>query len=107
LKIEVLYMPDCPHLPVTLMRLKEVLAAAGVAAEIHEVAVTNMAMAGELRFCGSPTIRINGRDIAAESEDVGNFALSCRLYPGDKQRGIPPVHMIQRAVRDAQATENP
>jgi hypothetical protein len=89
------------------MKLKEILAAGGVAAEIHEVAVTNAAMAEALRFCGSPTIRINGRDIAAESEDVGNFALSCRLYPGDKQRGIPPVDMIQRAVRDAQATENP
>jgi hypothetical protein len=107
LKVEVLYVPECPHLPVTLMRLKEVMAAAGVAAEIHEVAVTNMAMAGELRFCGSPTIRINGHDIAGEAEGVGHFALSCRLYSGNEQLGVPPVDMIQRAVCDAQATENP
>jgi Domain of unknown function (DUF2703) len=106
-RIEVLYVPDCPHLPAALLRLREILAADGVAAEIQEVAVTNMAMAKTLRFCGSPTIRINGRDIAGESEDVGNFAMSCRLYPGAKQRGVPPMEMIRRAVRQAKATENP
>jgi hypothetical protein len=106
-KIEVFYVPECPHLPATLMRLKEVLAAASVAGEIHEVAVTNMVMAEELQFCGSPTIRINGRDIAGESEDAGHFALSCRLYSGDEQLGVPPVDMIRRAVREARATENP
>jgi hypothetical protein len=42
------------------MRLREILAADGVTAEIHEVAVTNMSMAKTLRFCGSPTIRSMG-----------------------------------------------
>ena len=106
MKIEVFYVPDCPHHPTSLMRLREVLAADGVAAEIREVAVTNMQMAEALRFCGSPTIRINGRDIAGESKDVGNFAMSCRLYPGAKQPGVPPVEMIRRAVREARATDN-
>lgn len=107
MKIEVLYVPDCPHHPAALLRLHEILAAEGVAAAIHQVAVSNLAMAKALRFCGSPTIRINGRDIAGESEDVGNFAVSCRLYPGSKQMGVPPVEMIRRAVREARTIENP
>jgi glutaredoxin len=107
LKIEVFYVPECPHHPATLRRLREILAADGVAAEIHEVAVRNAAMAKALRFCGSPTIRINGRDIAGESEEVGNFAVSCRLYQGAEQPGVPPAEMIRRAVREARATENP
>jgi hypothetical protein len=88
------------------MRLRKILAADGVTAEIHEVAVTNMVMAEALRFCGSPTIRINGLDIAGESEGAGNFAVSCRLYPGTKQHGVPPVEMIRRAVREARTTGN-
>ena len=107
MKIEVFYVPECPHHPAALLRLKEILAADGVAAEIQEVAVTNAAMAEALRFCGSPTIRINGRDIAGESEDAGNFAVSCRLYLGAKQPGVPPGEMIRRAVRGARAAENP
>ncbi len=106
MRIEVLYVPDCPHLPAALLRLHEILAAEGVAAAIHQVAVSNLAMAKALRFCGSPTIRINGRDIAGESEEVSHFAMSCRLYPGAKQPGVPPVEMIRRAVREARATEN-
>jgi hypothetical protein len=88
------------------MRLKEILAADGVTAEICEVAVANMAVAEALRFCGSPTIRINGRDIAGQPEDMSSFAMSCRLYPGAKQAGVPPAEMIRRAVREARAEEN-
>ena len=55
-------------------------------------------MADELGFSGSPTIRINGRDVAGESRKAQSFALSCRLYPGSKQVGLPPVEMIHRAV---------
>jgi hypothetical protein len=55
MKIEVLYVPDCPYHPVALLRLREVLAAEGVAADISEVAVKDMATAKALRFGGSPT----------------------------------------------------
>jgi len=106
LKIEVLYVPDCPHHPAALLRLHEILTAEGVAVAIHQVAVSNLAMAKALRFCGSPTIRINGRDVEGESKDLGNFAMSCRLYPGATEAGVPPVEMIRRAVREARATEN-
>jgi hypothetical protein len=37
-----------------------------VANEIHEVAVNNSAAAEEFKFRGSPTIRINGRDVVGE-----------------------------------------
>jgi hypothetical protein len=101
MKIEVLYVPDCPHHPAAILKLKEVLAAEGIAADITEVAVNDMASAMALRFCGSPTIRINGRDVAEEFGSVQNFAVSCRLYPGSIEPGVPPLEMIRRAVRGA------
>lgn len=101
MKVEVLYVADCPTHPAAVKLVKQVLAAEGVEAEIHEVLVRDEGMANELEFCGSPTIRINGRDVAGESQDARRFALSCRLYPGSKQVGLPPAEMVHGAVLKA------
>jgi len=105
-KIEGLYVLDCPHYPAAMAELKNVLAAERIFAPISEVLVADPRMAETLRFPGSPTIRINGRDIAGESE-LQHFALSCRLYPGEKKPGVPPSEMIHRAVREAMRGEKP
>src|SRR5207247_11414310 len=96
-KVEVLYVADCPTHPAAVNLVKQVLAAEGVEAEIHEVLVRDEGMANELGFCGSPTIRINGRDVAGETKNARSLALSCRLYSGLKQVGLPPVDMVHRA----------
>ena len=101
MKVEVLYVAECPSHPAAVKLVKDVLAAQGVAADIHEVLVMDERMADELRFCGSPTIRIDGRDVAGESRKAQAIALSCRLYPGSKQIGLPPAEMIHRAVLEA------
>ena len=100
MKIEVLYVLDCPHYPAAMAELKNVLSAEGISDQIREVCVANARMAETLKFRGSPTIRINGRDVAGESEPQ-HFAVVCRLYPGQKQPGVPPAEMIHRAVREA------
>ncbi len=101
MKVEVLYIAECPSHLGAVKLLRDVLAAQAVTAEIHEVLVSDEGMASELRFRGSPTIRINGRDVAGESQEAESFALSCRLYPGSKQGGLPPAEMIHRAVLEA------
>jgi hypothetical protein len=58
-----------------------------------------------IQICGSPTIRINGRDISGESHSPQSFALACRMYPGAKAAGVPPLEMMQRAVREARLGE--
>ena len=98
MKVEVLYVAECPSHPAAVKLVKEVLAAEGIATEIQEVLVRDEGMADELKFSGSPTIRINGRDVAGESQNAQSFALSCRLYPGSKQSGLPPAELIHRAV---------
>jgi hypothetical protein len=106
-KVEVLYVAECPSHPAAVKLVKEVLAAEGVAADIHEVLVRDERMADELRFCGSPTIRINGRDVAGERQKEQNFALSCRLYSGSKQVGLPPAEVIHKAVLEARQEGRP
>jgi hypothetical protein len=105
-KVEVFYLPECPHHPSAVQRLRDVLSAEGVQTEITEVEVRDAGAAEQYRFCGSPTIRINGRDIAGEQHSRLSFALACRMYPGAQQVGVPPLEMMQRAVREARAGEN-
>jgi hypothetical protein len=104
-KVEVLYVAECPSHPAAVRMVKDVLAAEGVATEVHEVLVRNEEMAIELKFLGSPTIRVNGRDVAGEPRKEKSFALSCRLYPGSKQVGLPPAEVIHRAVFEARQGE--
>jgi len=101
MRVEVLYVAECPSHPAAVKLVRDVLDSEGVAAEVREVLVMDDRMAADLAFSGSPTIRINGRDIAGESSHAKTFGLSCRLYPGSVEIGLPPIEMVRRAVVEA------
>ncbi|MGB2645150.1 MAG: hypothetical protein WBG02_20470 [Candidatus Acidiferrum sp.] len=103
--VEVLYVAECPSHPAAVKLAKDVLAAEGITTEVNEVLVRDEQMASELKFPGSPTIRIDGRDVAGEPKTAKNFALSCRIYPGSKQIGLPPAEIVHRAVSEARQGE--
>jgi hypothetical protein len=105
MKVEIFYVADCPSQSAAVALVKNVLAAEGVEAEITEVLVTDEQTAHELRFPGSPTIRINGRDVA-EPPETG-FALKCRLYPGSLRIGLPPPELVRLAVAAAREGGKP
>lgn len=107
MKVEVLYVAECPSHPAAVKQVKDVLAAQGLSAEVHEVLVTHEEMASDLKFCGSPTIRINGRDVATEPSKAHSFALSCRFYADSKYAALPPAEMVLRAVIDAREEDEP
>ncbi len=101
MKIEVLYVAACPSHPAAVQLVRDVLVSEGVVAEICEVLITDDDMAKALLFPGSPTIRVNGRDVARESSERNICAMSCRLYPNSGQTGVSPVEWVRRAVLDA------
>jgi hypothetical protein len=105
MKVEILYVADCPSQSAAVALVKDVLAAQGVEAEITEVLVTDEQTAHELRFTGSPTIRINGRDVAEPAET--GFALKCRFYPGSLRIGLPPPELVRLAVAAASEEGKP
>jgi hypothetical protein len=61
MRIELLYFDGCPNHEALLPRLRELLA--GEAAKIDLRKVTDDEAAQRERFLGSPTIRVNGRDV--------------------------------------------
>ncbi|MGH9776255.1 MAG: hypothetical protein ACRD50_15075 [Candidatus Acidiferrales bacterium] len=102
MKIELLYVPDCPHRALALDRLREALAAEGIAEHISEILVSDSRMAQSLPFAGSPTILLNGRDIAASSPSP-TFGPACRLYEGGE--GAPSLSSLREALRTARILE--
>lgn len=106
-KIEVLYVAECRSHPAAVKLVKCVLAAQGVEAHIDEVLLSDARIASELRFRGSPSIRINGRDVTGESQEERGFALSCRLYSGSEHVDLPPAELIRRAVLEARQGDKP
>jgi hypothetical protein len=78
--VEVLTFEGCPHALPAIELVERVLAEAGVAATVRRVDIPDPATAAEMRFLGSPTIRVNGRDIEPGADDRDDFVLSCRVY---------------------------
>jgi hypothetical protein len=101
MKVEIFYVAGCPSHPGAVELVKSLLAEQGAAAEIHQILVEDQQSACELSFPGSPTIRINGRDVAGVPPGTSSFALNCRLYPGSEEMGLPSREAIRRAVSQA------
>ncbi len=104
MRIDFLYWEECPSHDEALRRLRAVLAEEGTAAEVAVTHVDTEALARALRFPGSPTIRVDGRDIQSEAA-AADGRLTCRLYLLDDGRPspLPSAEMIRRAIRTAQA----
>jgi len=63
MKIELLYLMDCPWCVKTKRLVREALKELKLKAEVKEILINTNAKAKKYGFVGSPTIRINGKDI--------------------------------------------
>ncbi len=99
MKVQLLSFPGCPNADAARQALRRALAAAELPPGIEEVDVTAPGTPAELRDWGSPTILVDGRDVAGS----GPTGPSCRLYDDAKggTRGVPPDEMIRMAVDGA------
>lgn len=105
--IDFLYYEDCPSHDKALDRLKGVLQEQGVDADITVIKVETEAQAQELEFIGSPTIRVEGRDIDPPPPDAF-YGLTCRAFrlEDDRISPLPSEHMIRAALRAAMRNLN-
>ena len=98
MKIQLLYFVGCPHVDETRRALLSALGACAITdAEVEELDVEAPATPPELRHWGSPTILIDGVDLAGETAPTG---LTCRLYPGGRVGGVPPRQLIEARLRE-------
>jgi len=79
MRIELLYVAGCPHCDLTRNRIQAVLNRLNLDTEVIEREITDVEEAKDLRFTGSPTLRVDGADVDPGNEGTA-YGLSCRLY---------------------------
>jgi len=100
MKIELFYWDGCPSYPEAHELLRSVLDERGVGDEIELREVTSNEEAQELGFPGSPTIRIDGRDVDPAGASAPP-SLSCRIYhlPDGRVSPVPSREQLEEALR--------
>jgi hypothetical protein len=89
--------------------VEKVVAETGVPAEVEVVDMTSEAEAHERRFLGSPTVRIEGRDVDQRLNGRREFTLADRIYRTDRGlAGWPDAEWVREALllAVAQTTTN-
>lgn len=111
MNIELLYFERCPHYKLALELLRKTLEANQILSPVKQINIKTEEMAKEMRFPGSPTIRIDGQDVepaSCSSNPSNDFGIRCRIYNvNGVPKGLPPADWIIDAVEKAGATKNP
>jgi hypothetical protein len=102
--VELLWWSGCPSWERALAELREEMEAAGLdgaSVEVREVASEGAAVRED--FVGSPTIRVDGRDVQPPSGEPAG--LTCRIYRLRDGRisPLPDRDDVREALRTAAA----
>jgi arsenate reductase len=100
--IEVLTTPGCPHAEDAIRKVGEIAARLAPESEVRVTTVRDADEAVALAVPGSPTVRLNGRDL--EDPEVGPPAFACRRYEGGA--GVPPTWLIEAGMLRALAPKH-
>lgn len=100
-RIELIYDEDCPNVQQARQNLRDALALAGLPGTWKEWDRNAPDSPDHARSFGSPTILVNGKDIAGFSKEEGN---NCRVYPSGEGglQGVPPVERIVLALGNSE-----
>jgi hypothetical protein len=104
-KIELLYIADCPNHQATLNIVEDVLREQGLTPDVAQIEVSSPAQAAVLSFFGSPTVRVDGKDVDPNANLFPSYGVSCRAYFVDgRLEGVPRRGWILNAVRSSKSS---
>jgi hypothetical protein len=97
--IEILYFDGCPNHQALLGHVPSLLEREGLTADIVLRNVLDHEHAIRERFLGSPTVRVDGRDIDPDAAQRADYGLKCRIYQTPAGlRGLPPDEWLLAAL---------
>ncbi len=103
--VELVYDKDCPNADKARINVCRALAQSGLAAQWREWEASSDATPPRLRGYGSPTVLVNGHDVAGATP---GDASSCRVYEvAGTRNGVPPTEVIVRALIAADQPKRP
>jgi hypothetical protein len=98
--VEILFLPGCPNYRAAARLVKDAIARSGVSGEIELRRIATVDEAEREHFLGSPTVRIDGRDIEPDAGVREDYGLKCRLYRSETgTSGVPPQEWIIDGIR--------
>lgn len=99
MQVEILYFDGCPNHEQATRLVERLLGELEIEAEIQLVPVPDPETAERLAFLGSPTIRVDGRDVEAGADERRGGVLACRVYPtAAGPSGIPDEQWVSEAL---------
>lgn len=98
-RIEILARKDCPSRGMAIAVVERVVAETGVPVEVVVVDMTSHEQARKRRFLGSPTVRVDGRDVDQRLNGQREFTLADRVYRTDRGlSGWPDAEWVREAL---------
>jgi hypothetical protein len=96
--VEVMTFEGCPHAADALTLARRVATLTGSATEVRLVNVAEHETSTH-RFLGSPSIRVDGRDVEPHADARRDYAYACRLYATPTGlRPLPPEAWVRHAL---------
>ena len=98
-QVELLYFDGCPGYESLLPRLERLVAEHAPEVTLELRAIESLEAADHHRFLGSPSVRVDGRDVEPDADAREDFGLKCRLYstPAGPSR-VPRPEWIRDAL---------
>ncbi len=97
--VEILSFAGCPNHLGAIELVERVSGEVGLHPEIRVLDVPDQEAAERLRFLGSPTIRVGGRDVDPRAEERSDYALSCRVFRTETGiAGQPDARWVRDAL---------
>lgn len=105
--IEILTFEGCPNADSAEQLVRDTVKELIITADIEAVKVVDNDDAVAKRFLGSPSIRINGKDLEVDEDDATQYSMRCRIYrqAGD-QRGLPSKELLRSTLTEAGSSGN-
>lgn len=98
-RIEILARRDCDSRGMAIAIVERVVEETGVPAEVEVIEVATLADAAKQGFVGSPTVRVDGRDVDRHAAGARAVSLADRVYrTGRGLSGWPDAEWVREAI---------
>jgi hypothetical protein len=100
--VELLYFDGCPNYMAARETVVAVAGELDVFPDLRLIEVETPEAVDELRFLGSPTIRVDGKDVEPGADERTQFQYACRVYRTPSGfRGTPDPEWVRQALLSA------
>ena len=103
--IEILVTRDCPYEDAAIDLVGMAASALKMTPKVMLIEVADLAEAQQHQFAGSPSIRVDGRDVSPPTR--ADPSLSCRTYATSHGSiGVPELGLVIAALESAASGRN-